>query len=222
MPALPPGAREAAVSAPPSTDGAEPRGGARLRAKMPWFALAAACLAADLWSKWAVFYPLRPVGAKVGDVEILGHPLSWFAIRIAYNQGVTFGLASGTSIWLLALATGGVILLLLWQLWTIRVSERAKSLALAIIVGGAIGNLYDRTLRPHLELDTRPGVRDFLDWYAPDHWALAGWLEENVGTTHWYTSNVADVLIVCGVILLGWMIVTERAPDAGAAGEQAA
>ena len=189
---------------------------------MPWFTLAAACLAADLWSKWAVFYPLRPVGAKVGDVEILGYPLSWFAIRIAYNQGVTFGMASGTSVWLLALATGGVILLLLWQLWTIRVSERAKSLALAMIVGGAIGNLYDRTLRPHLELDTRAGVRDFLDWYAPDHWALAGWLEENVGTTHWYTSNVADVLIVCGVILLGWMIVTERAPDAGAAGERAA
>ena len=188
----------------------EPSGRERLRAKLPWFALAAACLAADLWSKWAVFYPTRPIGAKVGDVELFGQPLSWFAIRIAYNQGVTFGLASGTSLWILGLATGAVIALLSWQLWALRVGERAKSLALAMIIGGAIGNLYDRAVRPHFELDTRPGVRDFLDWYAPDHWALAGWLEENVGTTHWYTSNVADVLIVCGVILLGWLIVTEK------------
>jgi len=188
----------------------ELRGRARLRAKLPWFAFAAACLAADLWSKWAVFYPLRPIHSKVGDVELFGHTLSWFAIRIAYNQGVTFGLAAGSSIWLLALATSAVIAVLVYQLWSIRVTERAKSLALASIVGGAIGNLYDRAVRPHVELDTRPGVRDFLDWYAPDHWALAGWLEENVGTTHWYTSNVADVLIVCGVILLGWLIVTEK------------
>ncbi len=188
----------------------------RLRAKLPWFALAAACLAADLWSKWAVFYPQRPEGVKVTDVHLFGEPLSWFAIRIAYNRGVTFGLASGTSTWVLAVATSAVIALLSWQLGSVGVAERAKSLALAMIIGGAVGNLYDRSVRPLIELDTRPGVRDFLDWYAPDHWALAGWLERHVGTTHWYTSNVADVLIVSGVILLGWLIVTEkREPGSG-------
>lgn len=210
------------MSEEPTEGSGETRGRARLAAKLPWFALAAACLAADLWSKWAVFYPPRPIGSKVCDVEIFGHTLSWFAIRIAYNQGVTFGLASGTSTWLLAALTGLVIVALGVQLWTVRPTERAKSLALAIIIGGAVGNLYDRALRPHVESDTTPGVRDFLDWYAPDHWALAGWLEENVGTTHWYTSNVADVLIVCGVILLGWLIVTEKPAPARETAEESA
>jgi signal peptidase II len=194
------------VNAPAIAERPEPRGRDRLRAKLPWFTLAAACLAADLWTKYLVFYPLRPEGGEP-PVAIIA---SWFRLIIAYNRGVTFGLASGTSTWLLALGTGTVILLLSWQLWATRVDERLKSFALAMIVGGAIGNLYDRSIRPHVELDTRPGVRDFLDWYAPDHWALADWLKEHDVQTHWYTSNVADVLIVCGVILLAWLIITEK------------
>ncbi len=174
------------------------------RAKRPWFALAGVCLVADLATKWAVFYPLRDEHTKVADVT------SWFALVIAYNRGVTFGLASGTSAWVLALGTSLVIVLLAWQLLTARSEERAKCFALSIIIGGAVGNLYDRTLRPVVESDPRAGVRDFLDWYAPDDWALAGWLREHVGHTHWYTSNVADVLIVCGVILLAWLILTEK------------
>jgi len=184
----------------------EPRGRDRLRAKLPWFALAAACLAADLWTKYLVFYPMSPERTEVRRIT------DWFSLIIAYNRGVTFGLASGTTPWVLALGTGIVIVLLSWQLWATRADERLKSVALAMIVGGAIGNLYDRSIRPHVELDTRPGVRDFLDWYAPDHWALAGWLREHDVKTHWYTSNVADVLIVCGVILLAWLIITEKPP----------
>jgi len=187
---------------------AEPRGRARLGAKLPWFALAAACLTVDLWTKYLVFYPMRPEG---GDPPV-AQLTSWFRLIIAYNRGVTFGLASGTSSWVLALGTGLVIALLLWQLWSVRSDERLKSFALAIIVGGAIGNLYDRSIRPLVELDTRPGVRDFLDWYAPDHWALATWLRDHDVPRHWYTSNVADVLIVCGVILLAWLIITEKPP----------
>ncbi len=190
-------------SGPPLAD--EAQGRARLRQKAPWFALAAACLVADLVTKWIVFYPLRPISR-----EPVARLTSWWNIVIAYNQGVTFGLASQSRGWLLACATSVVIALLVWQLWTARRGERLRQFALAIIVGGAIGNLYDRSLRPLVEPDTRPGVRDFLDWYAPDHWAVARWLEEHVGSTHWYTSNVADVLIVCGVCLLAWVILTER------------
>ncbi len=194
------------MAAVPATALAEPRGRARLRVKLPWFALAAACLTADLWTKYLVFYPLRPVRVEVARVT------DWFSLIIAYNRGVTFGLASGTSTWVLALGTGTVIILLSWQLWAARADERLKSVALAMIIGGAVGNLYDRSIRPHVELDTRPGVRDFLDWYAPDHWALADWLREHDIQRHWYTSNVADVLIVCGVILLAWLIITEKQP----------
>ncbi len=183
----------------------------RLRSKLPWFALAAACLAADLWTKYIVFYPMRPEGsAPVAELT------SWFRIIIAFNRGVTFGLASGTSVWILGLLTGLVIVLLIWNLWRLPPTAITKSLALSMIIGGAIGNLYDRTVRPHFEADSRPGVRDFLDWYVPDHWPMAPWIEENLGSTHWFTSNVADVLIVCGVFLLAWMILREPAEDAKA------
>jgi len=201
--------------APPDVAVEEPRGRARLRAKLPWFALAAACLTADLWTKYLVFYPMRPERTEVARLT------DWFSLIIAYNRGVTFGLASGTNAWVLALGTGTVIVLLSWQLWATRAGERLKSVALAMIVGGAIGNLYDRSIRPHVELDTRPGVRDFLDWYAPDHWALADWLREHDVQTHWYTSNVADVLIVCGVILLAWLIITEKPPAKGGSDDEA-
>ncbi len=182
----------------------EPTG--RFRRKLPWLSLAAVCLAADLWTKYLVFYPLRPEG------ELVGRVTSWWQIRIAFNRGITFGLASDAGLWVIAVATSLVIATLIWTLWTSGHDERLKSASLAMIIGGAIGNLYDRTLRPMVELDSRPGVRDFLDWYAPDDWALAGWLRERGMTTHWYTSNVADVLIVCGVILLAWLIITEKKP----------
>ena len=187
-----------------STRARAEQGGARSRHRLPWFGLAAAILALDLWTKWLVFYPIRPVYSHVARV------CPGFDIIVAYNPGVTFGLAAGAGRWVIALATSLVIATLVWTLWSTPRDERVKSAALAVIVGGAVGNLYDRTLRPMVELDTRTGVRDFLDWYAPDDWALAGWLREHFGKTHWYTSNVADVFIVCGVIVLAWLIVTER------------
>jgi signal peptidase II len=195
-------------------DGADAPG-SRLGHRLPWFAFAALCLAADLWTKYLVFYPLPQSGASRRHVMTIA---SWFDIITVYNQGITFGLASGASAWVLGLVTGAVIALLAHMLWSLPRAQRAKSLAISMIVGGALGNLYDRTLRPHLEADRTPGVRDFLDWYAPDHWALGRWLQENVGTTHWYTSNVADVLIVCGVILLAWRILREK-PDSGTPAE---
>ncbi len=187
---------------------------ARLRSKLPWFALAAGCLAADLWSKHLVFYPhvLEP-GFREGLV--VGRVFPGWQTVLAYNRGVTFGMGSGLGDWFLALGTAGVIAFLAWKLWRTPTTERAKCLALSMIVGGATGNLYDRALRPHVEPDTRPGVRDFLDWYVPEHWSLARFLREDLDiTTHWYTSNVADVLIVCGVGLLAWKILREPADGA--------
>jgi len=190
----------------------------RRRRKLPWFALAAFCLAADLWTKHLVFYPAvleesRPEGLVVHRVA------SWWRIVIAYNEGVTFGMLDEAGAWVLALFTAAVIVLLGVMLWRADRRDRLRCLALSMIIGGAVGNLYDRALRPLVEPDTRPGVRDFLDWYVPDDTALAGWLRARGVHTHWYTSNVADVLIVSGVILLAWRILRERpaAPEPEAA-----
>lgn len=175
----------------------------RLRRKLPWFAFAAACLAADLWTKHLVFYPhaLLPhfrEGMETPD----GRLTSWWRTILVYNQGVTFGSLAGVPAWIKAALTSAVILWMAVKLWRLPEGHRAQSLSLAMIVGGAVGNLYDRTIRPSVEPDGRPGVRDFLDWHIPEDWALAREFAERGWSTHWYTSNVADVLIVCGVILL--------------------
>lgn len=184
--------------------------GDRLRRALPWFAFAAACLAADLWTKHLVFYPhvLEP-GFREGMSVPGGRLAPWWDTILVYNLGVTFGSFSGVPGWTKALLTSAVIAWMAWKLWTLPPGRRLQAASLSMIVGGAVGNLYDRTLRPALEPDRIPGVRDFLDWHIPDDWALARTFRERGWGTHWYTSNVADVLIVCGVILLAWCILRE-------------
>lgn len=190
----------------------------RLAEKLPWFALAAGALAADLWTKHLVFYPhaLDPFP----EGRIVGRVTSWWLTVIAYNEGATFGLGAKLGPWVLTTGVSVVIALLVRALWLAPRAERLRCFAFSIIVGGAIGNLYDRALRPFVEPDKHPGVRDFIDWYFPE--GSAGWefLKSNNVTkdwhTHWYTFNVADALIVSGVVLLAWKILREKPPAAGA------
>jgi signal peptidase II len=70
---------------------------------------------------------------------------------------------------------------------------RPSLLGLALILGGAVGNLIDRVLRGE--------VVDFLDVYA-GHAPIATRLVRWFGTAHWPTFNVADSAIVVGAGLL--------------------
>ena len=204
---------------PPEEEAPAADGVSRWRARWRWFALAGACLVADLVTKWLVFYPevLEPTfheGMVVGEVA------SWWRTILVYNRGITFGLLPEAGAWVLSLGTAVVIAYLVHLLLRVGPSEKLRPFALSIVIGGAIGNLYDRTLRPVLEADKNPGVRDCLDWYVPETTDFGEWLVATVGSSHWYTSNVADVLIVCGVILLAWCILNEpeedRDPEPGA------
>lgn len=71
--------------------------------------------------------------------------------------------------------------------------DRSTKFGLALILGGAVGNLIDRVARGE--------VVDFLDVYASNE-RVAGWLVERFGTAHWPTFNIADSAIVVGAILL--------------------
>ena len=196
----------------------------RWRAKAPWFGLALFCLLFDLVTKWWVFYP-HAVQPDFREGLHVGTVCSGWDTILVYNNGITFGLLPSAGRWVLALGTGIVIAVLCWKLWTAPRGRKLESFALSIVIGGAIGNLYDRTVRPLIEADKNPGVRDFLDWYVPSDTAAGRWLLETFETNHWYTSNVADVIIVCGVILLAWCILREPAtaptPSEGDAAPQA-
>ena len=59
-------------------------------------------------------------------------------------------------------------------------SESLKRLSLLIVIGGALGNLYDR-----LKYN---GVLDFIDFH--------------VGNFHWFIFNVADIFITLGIVIM--------------------
>ena len=71
--------------------------------------------------------------------------------------------------------------------------DRATLFGLAMMLGGAVGNLIDRIFRGE--------VVDFLDVYASSP-KVASFVLEHFGTVHWPTFNVADSAIVVGAVLL--------------------
>ena len=100
------------------------------------------------------------------------------------NPGVAFSLlADSESAWLaplLIVFSVGVIALLVWLLVTGRAGGWLGQVGLALILGGALGNVLDRVLRR--------SVTDFIDFH--------------IGRYHWYTFNLADSAIVIGAALV--------------------
>lgn len=108
----------------------------------------------------------------------------FFNLVLAYNKGAAFSLFASASGWqrvffmTVATAASVVIVYLLRK----HNGQRLFSLALSLVLGGALGNLWDRAVLGH--------VVDFLDFH------YAGY--------HWPAFNVADCAITLGVALLLW------------------
>jgi signal peptidase II len=111
------------------------------------------------------------------------------------NTGAAFGMFSWASA-ALAVAGGLVVLLLIG--WAVRSAHVQRDLVwpLALILGGALGNLSDRLFRGQ--------VVDFLDIHF------------------WPVFNLADVALTCGVIWFGLrlLLATESEPEPAAPGEE--
>jgi signal peptidase II len=139
-----------------------------------------------------------------------------FNLSYSRNPGGLFGyfgdLGDPWRSMLLTLLPVGAIVLIAVFLIKGREADRGTLGGMALILGGAVGNLIDRLFRGE--------VVDFLDVYAS--WPpLAEWLIERFGTAHWPTFNIADSAIVCGAGLLLINVFRARpspAPDR-AAGE---
>lgn len=143
--------------------------------KWPWFVLSLLVLLADQASKyWATTYliPYQP--------EPL-FPMVNFTL--AYNTGAAFSFLSGAGSWHRWFFAGfSIVMSLILIVWLIRIPVKAKlqSAAVSLILGGAVGNLYDRAVLGH--------VTDFIDVYYKNH--------------HWPVFNLADSAICIGAILL--------------------
>ena len=101
-------------------------------------------------------------------------------IRLIWNEGVAFGLFSFDQDFfynILTLLIGSVIIIIFIM---IKKNEGMKKYSLLMILGGAIGNFYDRVFFK--------AVPDFLDFH--------------IGNFHWFIFNVSDIFITTGVILM--------------------
>jgi signal peptidase II len=149
------------------------------KAKAFWSLLAVLVLADCSTKRLAVEHLSPPYVPH----EIVG---DWLRLTLAYNRGAAMGLFLGTysrvALALIALAA----LAVLGTLYRRSPSGDAwRAAALALVAGGAVGNLLDR-------LGSARGVVDFID--------------VGVGDVRFWTFNMADVGISCGALLLALLL----------------
>jgi signal peptidase II len=159
----------------------------KLQGRSPYLLLVIAILVLDRWTKLLI---QRRFDLNESIPVIDG----FFDITYVRNTGVAFGIFSSISSpaksLLLSLFTACAAVIVIT--YSVRSSARNRLLqiALALILGGALGNLYDRLAYGY--------VVDFLEFY--------------VGSYHWPSFNVADSAITTGVILLALEIIRNEAP----------
>lgn len=136
--------------------------------------------AAGLGAKLAAFY--GPLDVRATSAHTVWRPM--WAMRYVENPGAAWGLFQGMSdgirnAFFIVVSLAAVVFILVYYR-RLREEQRYAQVALTLLLSGAVGNFIDRLARRY--------VVDFIDWYAN------GW--------HWPTFNVADSMIVVGVLML--------------------
>ena len=148
-------------------------GGTGRRAFAAWLAGAAGLAAVDqLTKEWAL-------AALKGEVALL----PWLNLVLVHNPGAAFGLlsqAGGWQRWFFIAAGVVIAVFVTGWLWRAARSGGWLPAGLALVLGGALGNLWDRIVRG--------AVVDFVDVYY--------------GRFHWPAFNVADAAISVGAAIL--------------------
>lgn len=120
--------------------------------------------------------------------EIMPVIPGWFNLTLAHNSGAAFSFLadeSGWQRWFFAAIALIVSAILFFWIKRLQEHERWLAIALALVLGGALGNLWDRL--------TLGYVVDFLDFYYQNSSQRA---------MHWPAFNVADMAISIGAFIL--------------------
>ncbi len=140
-----------------------------------WLWLSALVLVLDQWSKyWASARLELYVPNKVTD---------FFNLTLMHNEGIAFSLLADQSGWQRYFIAVVATLIVLWLLyWLYQNSKQMKlqNVALVLVIGGALGNIWDRVLLGY--------VVDFIELHYNGY--------------YWPAFNVADSAITLGAILL--------------------
>ncbi|CAQ82648.1 MULTISPECIES: signal peptidase II [Photorhabdus] len=140
-----------------------------------WFWLVVVVLILDLGSKQLVLKHFH----LYESVPLI----PYFNLAYAQNLGAAFSFLAdkdGWQRWFFALVAVGISIVLTVMMYRSSAKKKLSNIAYALIVGGALGNLFDRLVHGF--------VIDFIDFY--------------VGDWHWPTFNIADMAICIGAALV--------------------
>ena len=99
-------------------------------------------------------------------------------IHLIWNEGIAFGLFSFNENYLYNGLTFLIFLVIIFIIFMIRKSDPLRKYALLLVLGGALGNFFDRIIYK--------AVPDFIDLHYKEF--------------HWFTFNVADMCITIGIL----------------------
>ena len=147
------------------------------RSGLFWLWLSVLVIVLDLASKWLAESSL----SLYQQVPVIN---GLFSFTLAYNPGAAFSFLSDAGGWqrwfFIAIAVGMSILLLVW-LARLGRDKWLEAIALSLILGGALGNLYDRVVHGH--------VGDFILVHWQQQWFFPAF-------------NIADSAITVGAVML--------------------
>ena len=138
------------------------------------FVFLVVCFAIDRFSKIYILNILN----NEGQVDFYIN--QFLSIYLVWNTGIGFGLFSSENNIFYNVLTGIIILINFVLFYFAFIETKIKSFFLMIIVGGSLGNLFDRVYYR--------AVPDFIDL--------------NYAGYHWFIFNVADIFITFGIICL--------------------
>ena len=128
----------------------------------------------DRFSKIYVIY----LDKKLFASEIFSS--KFLNINLIWNEGVAFGLFSFNEKYFYNMLTIIILVIVLIIFFMFLKSEGIKKFSLLMILGGALGNVFDRIYYK--------AVPDFIDFH--------------IGNFHWFIFNVADIFITLGVFFM--------------------
>ena len=115
---------------------------------------------------------------KLSGSEIFSS--KYLNINLIWNEGIAFGLFSFETNYLYNILTIIIFIIILLIFFMLLNSDGVKKIFLLMILGGALGNVFDRILYQ--------AVPDFIDFHVENY--------------HWFVFNVADIFITIGVVLM--------------------
>ena len=116
---------------------------------------------------------LKSLSAELFESKYLNIFLIW-------NEGVAFGLLSFNERFGYNLVTIIIAIVIIVLIVMLLNAQKFKRLALLCVIGGALGNFYDRVVFN--------AVPDFIDFH--------------IGEFHWFIFNIADIFVTVGILLL--------------------